>query len=504
MRAKFPVGIGLLASALLGVGIGAGLKRPGSLAGLGSLGSVASAQEPLSTARRTSAVTPDLLSFADVAEQVTPAVVLVKSERRLKVTERPDIRMPQGPFGEDWFERFFRMPPGDRQARGLGSGFVVDPKGVILTNNHVVDGADKITVRLADRREFEAKLVGTDPKTDIAVLRVEGAGNLPAVRLGDDKGLRVGEWVLAIGSPFNEQLEHTVTAGIISAKGRSYVGLADYEDYLQTDAAINPGNSGGPLVNLRGEVIGINSAIASRTGGFQGVGFAIPIGMAEDIMNELLDNGKVVRSWLGVTIQDLTPELAQGLQVDAATRGLVISDVAAQSPADRAGLQEEDVIVAMDGTPVGNVQQFRNRVARTRPGTTVKLEVLRDGKRRDFEARLEEKPEERTVASAGGGGDSASERDLGFEVANLTQDLAQRMNLSQRPGGVVITGVEADGLASEVGLRAGDVVRSVNRKRVSDVREFRAALERVGAKDPVVLLVRREDRSFYVTLDRDS
>jgi serine protease Do len=270
---------------------------------------------------------------------------------------------------------------------------------------------------------LQVKVVGADPNTDIAVFRVE-ASNLPAVKLGDDHKLRVGEWVLAIGSPFGPQFEHTVTAGIISAKSRGNVGLADYEDYLQTDAAINPGNSGGPLVNLRGEVIGMNTAIASRSGGSQGVGFAIPITMAQDIMTELMAKGKVTRSQLGVTIQDLSQDLAKGLGIRDSD-GILISDVMKDSPADRAGLQEGDVILSMDGVPAGNVPQFRNRVARTKPGETVKLEIMHDDVKKDVRVKLEEKPDER-VASSGGSSSDDAPAGLGLELQNLTPVVARQ------------------------------------------------------------------------------
>jgi serine protease Do len=323
-------------------GAGIGLGRDG--APYPRFDGVAVAQEsPTTPSRRSNTtITPDLLSFADVAEQVTPVVVTVRADRKIDAEDQ-DGRNQQFPFGDDFF-RFFHGPRGEGRQRGMGSGFIVDRNGTILTNNHVVDGADRIIVRLQDGRELTAKLVGTDPKTDIAVLRIDG-GDLPSAKFGDDRKLRVGEWVLAIGSPLGPQYEHSVTAGIISAKGRAGLGLADYEDYLQTDAAINPGNSGGPLVNLRGEIVGMNSAIASRTGGYQGLSFAIPIGMVQDIMTQLVEHGKVTRAWLGVSIQDVTPDIARGLKLDS-DAGILVADVVKDGPAARAGLEDGDVIVS--------------------------------------------------------------------------------------------------------------------------------------------------------------
>ena len=499
MRAKRTILIGGLTTAVFAAGIGFGRYVTTSTP-LPSLGEVALAQEaPVGSARPVGTIPPDLMSFADVAEQVTPAVVTVRAEKKPEVRDR---RMPEGPFGDDFF-RFFQNPPrGDGRQRGMGSGFIVDADGVILTNNHVVDGADKIVVRLSDGRELPAEVVGTDPKTDIAVLRVEAKG-LRAAELGDDRRLRVGEWVLAIGSPLGPQYEHSVTAGIISAKGRAGLGLADYEDYLQTDAAINPGNSGGPLVNLRGEVVGINSAIASRTGGYQGLSFAIPMTMARDIMDQLLAHGKVTRAWLGVSIQDVTPDIAAGLKLDKDS-GILISDVVAGSPASRAGLEDGDVIVSLDGKPTGPMQEFRNRIARSKPGTRVELGVLRDDKERTFDVTLEEMADEQVARGGSPGQEDAPEGELGIEITNVTPAVAQQYGLDEGTHGVLVTNVEPGSAAAEAGLRPGDVLRSVNRKRVTNVRELKAALERVPSKDPVVLQVAREDRTFYVSVTRDS
>jgi serine protease Do len=496
MRAKRPL-ILLAASAVFAAGAGLGWQADEVTNRLARL-DTAQAQEP-TTSSRPAGLTPDLMSFADVAEKITPAVVTIRADKTIKAGENsPNFQMPQMPFGDDFF-RFFGPPRGDQRQRGMGSGFIVDPKGTILTNNHVVSGADRIRVRLADGREVPGKVVGADPATDIAVIRVD-AGTLPAVQLGDDRKLRVGEWVLAVGSPLGPEYEHSVTAGIISAKGRSNLRLVDYEDYLQTDAAINPGNSGGPLVNLRGEVVGMNSAIASRTGGYQGLSFAIPMTMAEEIMNELVAHGKVTRSWLGINIQELTPEMAEGLKLGD-TQGIVISDVVKGSPADKAGLEDGDVILALSGQPAGSIESFRSRVARTKPGTTVKLEVQRDDRKRNFDIRLEEKPEDE-VAMRSSNSD-APENKLGLELQNVTPTVASQYNLEDRTG-VLVTSVDPGSPAEEAGLRPGDVVRSVNRKRVNSVSEVKSELGHLDTKDPVVLQVRRDERTFYVTLSRDS
>ena len=499
MRANLP--LIATAAALTGLALGAGLRGSTVGAPLAALDSVAHAEET-NTARR-STITPDLMSFADVAEQVTPAVVTVRSEKRVTQGDADD-NIRQMPQGDDFF-RFFGPQGGNQRQRGSGSGFLVDAKGTVLTNNHVVEGATKLTVRLQDGREFPGKVVGTDPKSDIAVVRID-ATNLPFIKLGDDTKLRVGEWVLAIGSPFGEMLEHSVSAGIISAKGRANVGLADYEDFLQTDAAINPGNSGGPLVNLQGEVIGINTAIATRSGGYQGVGFAIPVSMVKDIMTDLMATGKVTRSWIGVSIQDVSPDLARGLKLDN-TDGVVVSEVVRNSPASRGGLQEGDIILSMDGKPAESVAQFRNRVSRTKPGERVRLSLLRDGGKQTVDVRLEEKPEDQVAGrSRNRSGDAEPDGggNLGLGFSNVTPALARQFNLNDAADGVVVTNVESGSAAEEAGVRPGDIVRGVNRKKVASVTELKSELKRSGSKEPVVLLVRREDRSFYVTLTPDS
>jgi serine protease Do len=379
--------------------------------------------------------------------------------------------------------------------------------GIVITNNHVVDGSETLVVRLQDGREFDATVVGTDAATDIAVLRISAAG-LPTMPLGNSDAIRVGDWVLAIGSPFREQLDHSVSAGIISGKSRGNVGLAEYEEFLQTDAAINPGNSGGPLVNLAGEVVGINTAIATRTGTSAGVSFAIPVNFARRIVEALLANGRVTRAWMGVQIRDLDPARARELEMER-PNGVAIAEVYRNMPADRAGLREGDVILAIDGQPTSDTALFRNRVSLSRPGQKVELDILREGERKKVTVELGELNDD-VLAEAGvrrgGGGAQPDIRDphLGLELAEITPQLARRFDLSERAEGLVIVDVARGSVAAEAGLEPGDLVRSVNRKRVESMQDFDAAVADLPADHPLVLQVKRGSRSFFVTLERSS
>ncbi|UCE03283.1 MAG: Do family serine endopeptidase [Candidatus Latescibacterota bacterium] len=436
-----------------------------------------------------------MFSFADVAERVTPAVVTVFSEKSFEGEE-------------NFFHRFLRPRDDAPRIQGHGSGFIIDSEGIVVTNNHVVDGAEELTVRLKDGREFTAEIVGRDPGTDVAVLRIDASG-LPTLRLGNSDGIRVGDWVVAIGSPFRSVLEHTVTVGIISAKGRGNVGLADYEEFLQTDAAINPGNSGGPLVNLEGKVVGINTAIATRNGGNQGVSFAIPITFASSIIDRLLRDGKVTRAWLGVTIRDVTPELARDLGL-ARPEGVEIFQVHDGGPADRAGLREGDVVMAMDGAATERVAGFRNRVSLSRPGQTVELDILRDGRNRTVEAELGELTEEILAEVRGQAPQPPQapevlrEDELGFELAEITPDMLMRYDLNPSLEGVVVVRVERNSLADEAGLEIGDVIRSVNRRRVQSLQEFEEIVDRLPSDRALDLRIKRGSRSLTIRLDRPS
>ena len=440
--------------------------------------------------------------FTDVAKEVTPSVVTISSSKVFKPSAmqrrsrpRDDAPMPDNPF--DFFHRFFDDggPGQDREFRqqGLGSGVIVSRDGYIITNNHVIADADEIQVGFEDGRHVPAKLIGTDPKTDIAVIQVDDK-DLPVVEMGDSDNLEVGEWVLAIGSPFSENLSHSVTAGIVSAVGRSYVGLTDYEDYIQTDAAINPGNSGGALVDMEGKVIGINTAIATRSGGSQGVGFAIPINMARNIMESLVRDGKVVRGWLGVMIQNVTDEIAAARKLKV-SEGVIVGDVTKASPAEKAGLERGDVIAEIDGTAIKNTAQLRNIVARTRPGTRVELAVIRDGRTKHMALTLGELPEEAAEAPAPVAEKSVEK--LGIEASAITPELAQQYEL-EREKGVVVTNVASGSLADRYDVREGDVILEVNSKKVASLREYKAALVGIDKAETVLFLVERGGMTHYV------
>lgn len=434
------------------------------------------------------------VGFSQVVQEISPAVVNVRVSKRVTMPHPPFGGTPFDKFFGNPFDEFFQMPKGEGQdflEQGSGSGVIVSRDGYILTNNHVVEGADNITVRTADGKEYPAKVIGTDPKTDIAVIKVDADGLKPA-KLGDSDKVVVGEWVLAIGNPF--ELSNTVTAGIISARGRSNVGLAEYEDFIQTDAAINPGNSGGPLVNLNGEVIGINTAIATRTGGYMGIGFAIPINMAKDIMDQLIKTGKVVRGWLGVYIQPITPDLKE--QFDLKTdEGALIADVTKGSPAERAGLQRGDVIVKFQGERMKDPNQLRKAVAATPVGTVADVTVIRNGVERNFKVKIGELPAETARAERQPGGTG----DWGFEVTELTPRARQQLGLEEGQEGVLVTDVKQASDAYQKGLREGDVIIEVNRVAVRNVREFNDAMSRVRPGDKVLLLVITEGHTRYVS-----
>ncbi len=443
--------------------------------------------------------------FATLAERLSPVVVNISTRaQRKEQSETPRFRGPgqpgpQWPFGEgdprdftEPFERFFGPGPRQRQQpqRSLGSGFVIDPEGYILTNNHVVENADEIVVRLDNEQEHKATLVGKDPKTDLALLKIDGASGLTAVSLGDSDTLRVGEWVMAIGNPFG--LDHSVTSGIVSAKGR-FIGAGNYDDYIQTDAAINPGNSGGPLLNLRGEVVGINSAIFSRTGGNIGIGFAIPVNLAKELVPQLRERGKVTRGWLGVLIQKVTPEIAESLGLDQA-RGALVADVVANGPAAAAGVKVGDVIVEFDGHAVNESNELPMLVARTPLEKQVTLKVVRDKESMDLAVTIAElQDEEAQLASAGD-----SEK-LGLSVQTLTPEIAENLGVSETKG-VVVSSVESGSAAEDAGIRRGDVILEVNREVVEDADDYRAALKKVEKGKNVLLLVRRGDNTIFLAL----
>ena len=436
-------------------------------------------------------------AFADVAERVNPAVVTIFTEKIVKQRRSPFFQFPfKEFFGED-FDRYFNNPQNPQREQkqyGLGSGVIVSEKGIILTNNHVIEGADEIKIRLLeDDKEFVAAVKGVDTRTDLAILEID-AQNLPKLNFGDSDKARVGEWVLAIGSPLSPELAHTVTSGIISAKGRS--GLFDpgqYEDFIQTDAAINPGNSGGALVDLDGNLIGINTAIASRTGGFMGIGFAIPGNLAKKVMNDILSKGRVVRGWLGVYIQDVDEDLAKALDLPN-SRGVLIPSVQEDSPAEKAGLKAEDVIIELDGKAIKNSNELRNTVAATSPNTDVRLTILRAGKEKKITVTLGELPEEQTAVRQS----TKSAEKIGITVANLSSDLIDRFELKAKKEGIVIVKVENGSIAAQAGLRPSDVILSVNRKTVKNVEQYNSRIETVNEGDTVLFYIQRGDGKIFI------
>ncbi|MCX5724324.1 MAG: DegQ family serine endoprotease [Nitrospirae bacterium] len=438
-------------------------------------------------------------NFVEIAKSVKPSVVNIAATRTGKAGESP-----QGsPFDDPFFRRFFgdefkRDMPKERKERGQGSGVIVDPSGVIITNNHVVNKADDIRVVLSDKREFKAKLIGTDSKTDIAVIKIEATGLLP-IAWADSDQLEVGEFVLAVGSPFG--LTQTVTMGIVSAVGRASMGIAEYEDFIQTDAAINPGNSGGALVNVRGELVGINTAIFSQSGGNMGIGFAVPSNLAHSIMDQLVRTGKVVRGWLGVSIQDLSPELAAQFGITE-TKGVLVSDVMDNSPAKKAGFERADVIVEFDGKPMDSPTHLRNAVAQTPLGRKVSIKLIREKKPKVLEVTIVEQPKSLAQSGAEEGGESIAPTGVlsDLEVHELTEELAGRYGLKSTDRGVVVTRVKPGSTAEEMGVREGDMILEVNRKAVTSLKTYERVLSGLSKDQAVLLLVKRQGRSIYLTL----
>jgi serine protease Do len=447
-------------------------------------------------------------SFAGVAKTAGPAVVHIRVEKAVKGSDMMqsfDEMFNNNPFFERFFGPQFRP---DRQPKrqqkkftqqGQGSGFIFDKKGHILTNYHVVESADSITVILADKREFKAKVVGSDPQTDVALIKIEGAGDLPILPLGDSDALEVGEWAIAIGNPFG--LEQTVTVGVISAKGRNRVGINDYESFIQTDAAINPGNSGGPLLNIRGEAVGMNSAIFSRSGGYMGIGFAIPINMVKEIETQLLKSGKVTRGWLGVSIQNVDEKLAKSFGL-AKAGGILVSDVQDGTPAAKAGLRQGDIILKLNDAELADVGDLRNRVAMLEPGSKAALTLVRDGKEQRLDVTIGKQPDNFGKNDENATGDETPgdvSGQYGLQLQELTPDLAAR--LGYKPGqGVLIGGVEEGSVADLAGLKAGQLVEEVNRKPVKSVDEALAALKKSDAGKQALLKVRVGRGSQYVVL----
>ena len=433
-------------------------------------------------------------AFADVAEKANPAVVTIITETEYKMED-----FHQGlPFDNPFF--FPRNSPRKYRGRALGSGVIVEAeKGYILTNNHVVDKADEIKIKLMDKRVISATVVGTDPKSDLAVLQIK-ADNLSELELGNSDKLRVGDWVLAVGSPFSANLSHTVTAGIVSALGRSNVisSRDHYEDFIQTDAAINPGNSGGALLNMEGELVGINTAIA--TGGFEkanrGVGFAIPSNMAKKVMQDLITKGYVVRSWLGVYIQNVDDNVAKALKLSN-REGALVSDVVEESPAEKAGLEQGDVIVEFNDVLIHDSAHLKNIVSSTPPGTLSKVIIFRDEKKKSVNVTLEEikKSDDKTIASM-----SLNDRDFGLEVKGVNKTLAEKYGVPMEQG-VVVINVIPNSEAFDAGIQEGDLITRVGTEKIKSKREFKSQLKKAKKQGSVLLLVSRDDVSRFVALE---
>jgi serine protease Do len=448
--------------------------------------------------------------YAAVVKRVVPAVVNISSSKVVKPeTSTRRGRAPQGRgeipqgidpffrqfFGDDLFQQF--NVPQERREHSLGSGVIISPEGYLLTNNHVVDGANDVTVTLYDKREMKARVVGTDSRTDIAVLKIEGS-NFPYLTLADSSKVEVGDIVLAIGDPFG--VGQTVTSGIVSATGRSLGGqIEEVEDFIQTDAPINPGNSGGALVDEDGYLIGINTAIiAGNSGGNQGIGFAVPINMARHDMDQILKSGKVERGYLGIVPQDVTPTMARALRTAKAT-GALVGDVTESSPAARGGLETRDIILDVDGQAIADANQLRLKIGLMNPNETVKLKVLHNGQPKELAVKLGEFPDKAERASVGGG-DRQNSGLEGVEVETLTSDTAKQLQLPVQTKGVVVNTVSAASRAAEAGLQRGDVILEVNHQSVKSTGDFRQAVSASSKNDPVLLLVNREGRTLFLAV----
>jgi serine protease Do len=440
-------------------------------------------------------------AFSAAAKEAMPAVVSIRIEKTIEANpmETPfEYNDPFGGFGDDFLRKFFgnRLPqqqtPQKYLEQGLGSGFIISKDGYILTNNHVVGNVDKITVQLKDGRKFEnAKLIGTDPDTEVALIKIEG-DNFPVLPMGDSDKIEIGDWVIAIGNPFG--LSETVTVGVVSAVGRSNVGIAAYENFIQTDAAINPGNSGGPLINLDGQAIGINTAIYSESGGYMGIGFAIPINMARNIAEQLKKNGKVTRGYLGIYGQDVTEDMAQLLGLKS-SQGIIVTTVEKGSPADKAGIESHDVFLEINGKKIESYDSFRNEIAMLKPDSEVKLLVSRGGKTSEVTVTLGERPPE--VAQGNQPTvQPQSQQTMGIQVQNLTKDLADRFGYTLGEG-VIVTRVVQGGPAAEAGIKPGDLIQSVNRQSVSSVDEFEQAVSRAKG-NKILLLIKHGEYSQFV------
>ncbi len=443
--------------------------------------------------------TNEFKSLSPLVKQLSPSVVNISTTSVSKGGSQ-FFKSPFGGRGEEPFDDFFKKFFGDSpqkefKRRGLGSGFIFSEDGYIITNNHVVERATDIKVILQNGDSYVAQIIGTDPKTDLALLKIKPKTKLPAVRFGNSDRLEIGDWVLAIGNPFG--LGHTVTVGIISAKGRS-LGLGSYDDFLQTDAAINPGNSGGPLFNFKGEVIGVNSAIITRG---KGIGFAIPINMTKNVVSQLRNGGKVVRGWIGVYVQRVTPDIAESLDLDD-NNGALVADVTVGGPAEKAGVKRGDIIIELNGNKIDEMPELPKLVASYAPGTKTKLKVIRNGKEKDLSIKLEELPDQFAQTSRQSPKNEI-EQNLGLIVQEITPEVKRRLDI-EYSSGVVITDVRSNSLASEAGLLRADVILEINKKQIANLDNYRKEIDSVEERQNILFLVKRGSNTIYVAIKAET
>jgi len=442
-------------------------------------------------------------SFADLAEKLSPTVVNIYTTQVVKAPQYPNNFFHNPEDMPEFFKHFFDLPEGQQQQQmpqreekrtSLGSGVIITKDGYIITNNHVVENADSINVRLTDYEEYDAKIIGRDPKTDIALIKIDPKEDLPFVEFGDSNKLRVGDWVMAIGNPFG--FSQTVTAGIVSGKGRS-LGSGPYENFIQTDASINPGNSGGPLFDMDGKMVGINTAIYSRSGGNIGIGFAIPVNMAKFVIEQLKTSGKVTRGWLGVMIQHVTPELADQFKLDRPI-GALVGEVTPDSPAAKAGIKQGDIIIAYNGREVTQMSLLPAMVAQTPVGSKADVTLYRDGKKKNITVTIAKLEEDETVFS---GTPAEPQKNLGMTVQEITPEIAKSMGLEDTSG-VLVANVEPDSPAYEAGVRRGDVIIEVSQKPITNLESYKKARKETDGSDSILLLIKRENRTRYVAVKK--
>lgn len=432
-------------------------------------------------------------SFSSLAEKASPAVVNIRTVKTIKGGGRVFRQFKRGPFGEDdpmrdFFDRFFgENRQHDFKQRSLGSGFIIDKEGYIVTNNHVVDNADKIEVLLKDEKKFDAEIVGRDVNTDLALIKIKSGRSLPVLKFGDSDAIKVGQWVVAIGSPFG--LEHTITAGIISAKGR-VIGSGPYDDFLQTDASINPGNSGGPLINMKGEVVGINTAIIASG---QGIGFAIPVNLAKGIIDQLKNSGEVTRGWLGVGIQDISDEVAEYYGIEEKI-GVLVTEVFPGDPADMAGVKPKDIILSVNGKKVSTARELTGVIADIGVGDTVRMKVLRNGATKTFKVKIAKREDAKVSARRT---PEEHKDEIGIRVKELTPELARRFNIKET-GGVIVAGVEPGSKAAESGLRVHDIIKEVNHRNITTVNDLNKAISKTKDGETINLFIWRMNSGFLV------